>query len=213
MPLIKTEDRLSRNLAAPALDIHLLQRLAEMGSQRVSSRTVLCLDLSDVRKEYAQMRFAAQVVHFQDGQEKIYQLHYGPEPIWLPGRKEKLLPVVVVGFGQKPLMLITNFVARVRDSESLWWIVQIYLTRWKIEETFRFLKQSYNGCSPLSWSDALRASCCKLTRFATLGQFFARDYNNLPVRQHLRQAALGWGIRKQLPPPLICISTEHNVCN
>lgn len=54
VPLIKTEDRLSRNLAAPALDTHLLQRLAAMGSPRVSARTVLCLDLSDVRKEYAQ---------------------------------------------------------------------------------------------------------------------------------------------------------------
>ena len=31
-----------------------------------------------------------------------------------------------------------------KDSQSLWWIVQIYLTRWKIEETFRFIKQSYN---------------------------------------------------------------------
>ena len=31
-----------------------------------------------------------------------------------------------------------------RDSPSLWWIGQIYLTRWKIEETFRFLKQSHN---------------------------------------------------------------------
>ena len=29
VPLIKTEDRLSRNLAAPVLDVHLLQRLAE----------------------------------------------------------------------------------------------------------------------------------------------------------------------------------------
>jgi DDE family transposase len=268
VPLIKTEDRLSRNLAAPALDVHLLQRLAEMGSPRVNSRTVLCLDLSDVRKEYAQkmeyldlvrdgssgelhqgywlcevtaaevhgreivplfqklysaeapdfqgenaellgavewvetlvggrgiwaidrggdrrhvlealleggsrfvirstgkrtvidrrhlkgtvaevagrcrLRFAAQVTHFQDGQQKIYQLHYGAEPIWLPGRKEKLLLVVVAGFGREPLMLITSFVARAQDSESLWWIVQIYLTRWKIEETFRFLKQTYN---------------------------------------------------------------------
>jgi Transposase DDE domain len=267
VPLIKTEDRLSRNLAAPALDVHLLQRLAEMGSPRVNSRTVLCLDLSDVRKEYAQkmeyldlvrdgssgelhqgywlcevtaaevhgreivplfqklysaeapdfqgenaellgavewvetlvggrgiwaidrggdrrhvlealleggsrfvirstgkrtvidrrhlkgtvaevagrcrLRFAAQVTHFQDGQQKIYQLHYGAEPIWLPGRKEKLLLVVVAGFGREPLMLITSFLARAQDSESLWWIVQIYLTRWKIEETFRFIKQSY----------------------------------------------------------------------
>jgi hypothetical protein len=40
----------------------------------------------------------------------------------------------------------------------------------------------FNGCSPLGRSDILRASCCMLTRFATLGQFFARDYSNLPVR-------------------------------
>ena len=52
--LIKTEDRLSRNLGSEALDVHLLQRLAEMGSRRVGAQTVLCLDLSDVRKEYAQ---------------------------------------------------------------------------------------------------------------------------------------------------------------
>jgi hypothetical protein len=35
-------------------------------------------------------------------------------------------------------------VAGLRDSEWLWGIVEIYLTRWKIEETFRFLKQSHN---------------------------------------------------------------------
>jgi hypothetical protein len=63
-------------------------------------------------------------------------LRYGAEPIRLPGRKEKLLLVVVAGFGQEPLMLLTNLVARARDSESLGWIVEIYLTRWKFEETF-----------------------------------------------------------------------------
>ena len=51
--LIKTEDRLSRNLAAEELEIHLLERLARLGSRRVESNTVLCLDLSDLRKEYA----------------------------------------------------------------------------------------------------------------------------------------------------------------
>ncbi len=55
-----------------------------------------------------------------------------------------MLLLVVAGLGREPLMLLTNLVARAQDSESLWWIVQIYLTRWKIEETFRFLKQSYN---------------------------------------------------------------------
>jgi hypothetical protein len=54
------------------------------------------------------------------------------------------------------------------------------------EEALRLDEQDwrarYNGCSPLGRSDILRASCCMLTRFATLGQFFARDYSNLPVR-------------------------------
>ena len=39
---------------------------------------------------------------------------------------------------------LTDLPVAARDSQTLWWIVQIYLTRWKIEETFRFVKQSYN---------------------------------------------------------------------
>jgi hypothetical protein len=41
------------------------------------------------------------------------------------------------------LLLLTNL-SGARDSQSLWWIVRIDLTRWKIEETFRFVKQSYH---------------------------------------------------------------------
>lgn len=50
--------------------------------------------------------------------------------------------MVVAGFGAEPLLRLTNPEA-VRDSSSLCWIVRIHLPRWKIEETFRFLKQSY----------------------------------------------------------------------
>lgn len=265
--LIKTESRLSRNLGAPELESHLSERLAAMGSRRVEANTVLCLDLSDLRKEYAKkmeylamvrdgstgelhegywlcditaaevksheivplyqklysaeakefrsenaellaavdgvrgytrgrgiwamdrggdrrevlepllerrerfvirstgkrfvidrrrlkgsvaevggrchLPYAARIIKIEDGKEKVYELHYGAEPLRLPGREEKLLLVVIAGFGKDPLLLLTNL-AVARDSESLWWIVQIYLTRWKIEETFRFLKQSYN---------------------------------------------------------------------
>jgi hypothetical protein len=66
------------------------------------------------------------------------------EPIRLPGRAEPLWLVVVAGFGEEPLLLLTNLPVAARDSQSLSWIGQIYLTRWKIEETFRFVKQSYN---------------------------------------------------------------------
>ena len=53
IPLIKTEDRLSRNLAEEELEIHLAERVTRLGSRRVGYDTVLSLDLSDVRKEYA----------------------------------------------------------------------------------------------------------------------------------------------------------------
>src|SRR6267378_3173733 len=62
IPLIKTEDRLSRNLQAEELEAHLRTGLLRLGSRRVESNTVLCLDLSDVRKEYARkMEFLDQV--------------------------------------------------------------------------------------------------------------------------------------------------------
>src|SRR5260370_38280278 len=51
IPLLKTEDRLSRNLQAQELETHLRQGLLRLGRRRVESNTVLCLDLSDVRKE------------------------------------------------------------------------------------------------------------------------------------------------------------------
>ena len=50
----------------------------------------------------------------------------------------KIRLVVVRGFGKKPLMLITN--VEKADKE----VLDIYLTRWKCEESFRFLKQEYH---------------------------------------------------------------------
>src|ERR1017187_1967476 len=268
IPLIKTEDRLSRNLKAAQLEAELTPQLVRMASRRVETNTVLCLDLSDIRKEYARkmeylatirdgssgelhagywlcaitgaevngseilplyqklystkaadfrgenaevlsaidlvrrstgsrgiwtmdrggdrkklleplldrqqrfvirstgkrsvidrrklqgsvaevagrcrLRHQARIIKIQDGQEKVYDLRYGAEPIRLPGRAEQLWLVVIDGFGEAPLMLLTNVPIGAKDSQSLWWIVQIYLTRWKIEETFRFIKQSYN---------------------------------------------------------------------
>ena len=266
--LIRTEKRLSRNLKSAELEKELTPQLVRMGSSRVQPNTVLALDLSDIRKEYAQkmehlalvrdgstgelhqgywlcdvtgaevngqeivplyqklfsveakeyrsenaeilaavdlirkhtqgrgiwtidrggdrkklleplldrgqrfvirstgkrtvidrhklqgsvaevagrcrLRHRARLIKIQDGQEKTYELRYGAEPIRLLGRSEPLWLVVVAGFGDQPLMLLTDVAVRAGDSQSLWWIVQVYLTRWKIEETFRFIKQSYN---------------------------------------------------------------------
>ena len=266
--LIRTEKRLSRNLKSAELEKELTPQLVRMGNSRIQPNTVLALDLSDIRKEYAQkmenlatvrdgstgelhlgywlcdvtgaevngseivplyqklysaeakdftsenaevlaavdlirthtqgrgiwaidrggdrkklleplldrgerfvirstgkrtvidrrklqgsvaevagrcrLRHQARIIKIQDGKEKVYDLRYGAEPIRLPGRAEQLWVVVIAGFGEEPLMLLTNVPIAAQDSQSLWWIVQIYLTRWKIEETFRFIKQSYN---------------------------------------------------------------------
>ena len=54
IPLIRTEKRLSRNLKPAELEAALTTRLIEMASPRIQQDTVLALDLSDIRKEYAQ---------------------------------------------------------------------------------------------------------------------------------------------------------------
>src|SRR3954454_13512756 len=80
----------------------------------------------------------------QDGREKTYALRYGVEPIPLAGRDEPWHLVAVAGFGEEPILLLTNALEGARDSPSLCWIAPIHRTRWKVEETFRFLKHSYH---------------------------------------------------------------------
>ncbi len=70
--LIKTEDRLSRHLKAKALESHLRSRLVRMGSRRMEANTVLCLDLSIVRKEYAEKMECLDRV-WDGSQGEVYQ--------------------------------------------------------------------------------------------------------------------------------------------
>jgi hypothetical protein len=88
------------------------------------------------------MRFAETVIKEEHGEEKRYQLEYGFRTVRLPDRPEPLALVVVRGFGPRPLMLLTN-VTVLPSRRSLWAIVEGYLTRWLVEETIRFIKQSY----------------------------------------------------------------------
>jgi len=52
--------------------------------------------------------------------------------------------VVVKGFGIKPMMLLTNCAVNLRKKQSIWKIVEYYLTRWKCDESYRYIKQCYN---------------------------------------------------------------------
>jgi hypothetical protein len=83
------------------------------------------------------------VVRETAGEEKTYRLTYGFRRLRLPGRAEELSLVVVRGLGEEPLLLLTNLPLR-RNRSVLWFVVEGYLTRWRIEEAIRFTKQSYN---------------------------------------------------------------------
>ncbi len=52
--------------------------------------------------------------------------------------------VVVQGISNKPMMLLTTLNIRPEEKKDLWFINQAYLRGWCIEETIRFIKQTYD---------------------------------------------------------------------
>ena len=72
------------------------------------------------------------------GTRKRHRVRIGCQRVQLPIREEWLTLVVVKGSGVKPMLLLSNAV-----DKSLRALLEIYLTRWKIEECYRFLKSSY----------------------------------------------------------------------
>ena len=88
--------------------------------------------------------FKATLIKYEDGKEKIKTVSYNVLEVKLPFGNHKLFMVVVKGFGEEPMMLLTNLKINKMVKESIWRIVEIYLTRWKCDESFRYIKQCYN---------------------------------------------------------------------
>ena len=84
------------------------------------------------------------IIKYQDGQEDKTTVSYNAVPVKLPGRQHPLFLVVVKGFGKVPMMLLTSCPVNLKSKECIWRIVEIYLTRWKCDESFRYIKQCYN---------------------------------------------------------------------
>jgi len=74
--------------------------------------------------------------------EKRYDISFGFCRVQLPDAPVPLCLVVVKGFGEEPMMLLTNLPLR-QNRKMLYFVMQSYITRWKVEETIRFIKQSY----------------------------------------------------------------------
>ncbi len=84
------------------------------------------------------------MIKYEDGKEEKTTVSYNALPVKLPGKEYPLFLVVVKGFGKAPMMLLTSCPVNLKIKETIWRIVEIYLTRWKCDELFRYIKQCYN---------------------------------------------------------------------
>jgi len=90
------------------------------------------------------MRYIETVERETDGGIKRYELSFGVLNVALPHHPDTPLRLVVVrGFGEEPMMLLTTL-ALTDSRQSLWQVVEGYLTRWRIEDALRYIKQCYH---------------------------------------------------------------------
>lgn len=89
------------------------------------------------------MPYSETIIKEENGKEKIYHISYGYIPVKLPGHDQQLYMLVVNGFGNKPMMLLTTEPLK-RKRTVLYRLLGYYLKRWSIEETIRFVKQTYD---------------------------------------------------------------------
>jgi hypothetical protein len=83
------------------------------------------------------------IIKFKEGKEIQYNISFGILPVRLPGFNTPLSLVVIKGFGDKPMMLLTSLQVNENEKQT-WFVVNAYLKRWGIEETIRFVKQTYD---------------------------------------------------------------------
>lgn len=72
-----------------------------------------------------------------------FHVSCGFKKVKLPGFNQQLYMMVAKGFGKKPMMLLTTLPLR-KNRKVLQDMLASYLQRWSIEETIRFVKQSYD---------------------------------------------------------------------
>ena len=87
--------------------------------------------------------YGRSIVKIIKGKEVQFNLRYGFVPVQLPDMDAPLNMVVIKGFSGKPMMLLTTLQLGSKEKD-LWFIIQAYLKRWSVEETIRFIKQTYD---------------------------------------------------------------------
>jgi len=124
---------------------HLLDSKLRFIVRLVGDRTLLWKGGPHIAEKLAskcRMLYAESIWRETEDGEKHYEIQYGVMSVRLPHREEPLRLIVVKGFGEKPMLLLTDL-AETDSRQSLWQVVDGYLTRWRVEDAIRYIKQSY----------------------------------------------------------------------
>jgi hypothetical protein len=84
--------------------------------------------------------YSQEVTFQKDGETRKKTIFLGSVRVKLPFDPGGLTLVVVKGFAETPMMLLTNVDV---GTLGVMRVLEIYLTRWKCEESWRFIKQAY----------------------------------------------------------------------
>jgi len=149
-----------RKLFVPILQRE-IQFVVRMTTQRdMINRQGRVRNIAKIAKDTRCSKKAEITLHprGESPQKKIIRVGYQKVSFTFEENKEFTL-VVIKGMGKQPLMLLTNL--KVENAEDTFTIMEIYLTRWKCEESFRFIKQAYQlGDVRLLKYEGLRNTVC-----------------------------------------------------
>ena len=96
-------------------------------------------------EKHMSLNHRASITKIDDGKETVINLHFGITKVALQDNPDKwYYAVVIKGFGEHPMILLTNKKVNTKDPKAVYKVVEIYLTRWKCDECYRYIKQSYN---------------------------------------------------------------------
>ncbi len=97
-------------------------------------------------EKHMRLNHKARILKIEDGKESYINLRFGMTRVALYNHPNKWYNAVVVeGFGRKhPMILLTNIETDTKLSKAVYRVIEIYLTRWKCEECYRYIKQAYN---------------------------------------------------------------------
>lgn len=111
----------------------------------VGSRHLICGRSRILASELAHScscPYQETIIKEKKGKEIVFYISYGYRKVKLPGHDDELFMLVVKGMGTNPMMLLTTEPLR-RNKEVLRRILSSYIKRWSVEETIRFIKQTY----------------------------------------------------------------------